>query len=204
MQISFGPRSDTYKAYAMSGRPTVPGAAGSVTDVGTFYQMTRARCFPGTFSVISVFAPLVAFVATIKVFLWLVSPLKLLPEAAPIEAKASDPSLPIETFCEPGKGFDPLLNGVLANTFHFSVTHVALFVVCALAFVSAAASVRNVVEIHAFPDANGPQKFLIWFLSFFLPGALGYGVFWMSARLIGDPVDGLFQRLFPVSSDALN
>jgi hypothetical protein len=142
MQISFGPGSDTYKAYAMSGRPTVPGAAGSVTDVGTFYRMTRACCFPGTFSVISVLAPLVAFVATIEVFLWLVSPLKLLPEAPPIEAKASEPSLPVDTFCEPGKGFDPLLNSVLANTFHFSVTHVALFVVCALAFVAAAASLR--------------------------------------------------------------
>ena len=60
MQISFGPSSDTYKAYAISGRPTVAGAAGAVTDVATFYRMTRARCFRGIFSVISFFAPLIA------------------------------------------------------------------------------------------------------------------------------------------------
>jgi hypothetical protein len=147
----------------MSGRPTVAGAAGALTDVGTFYGMTRACCFPRTFSVISFFAPLIAFVAIIEVFLWLVSPLKLLPDAPPIAAKASDPSLPVDKFCDPGKGFDPLLNGVLANTFHFSVTHVALFVVCALAFVAAAASPRNVVEIHACPEAEGFGKFLIQF-----------------------------------------
>jgi hypothetical protein len=204
MQISFGPRSDTYKAYAMNGRPTEPGAAGAVTGVGAFYDMTRARCFPGTFSAISFFAPLIVFVATIGVFLWLVSPLKLLPEGPPIAAKASDPSLPVDKFCDPGKGFDPLLNSVLANTFHFSVTHVALFVICALAFLAAAASLRNVVQIHIFPNAEGFWKFLVWALSFVIPAGLGYGVFWVSSWFIGDRVDALFQRLFPIPSAALD
>jgi hypothetical protein len=203
MQVSFGPRSDTYKAYAMSGRPAEPGAAGSVTSVRTFYSMTRASCFCGTFSLITICAPISAFIATIWVFLWLVSPLKLLPEKPPIEATAADPSLPIRKFCGPGNGFDPLLNGVLANTFHFSVTHVALFVVCALAFVAAAASLRNVVEIHLFPSAMGFWKFVIWIGSFAIPAALGYLVFWISSQIIGDRVDGLFQRLLPVPSNAV-
>jgi hypothetical protein len=207
MQLSFGPPSNQYLAYVTGNPPRdLPaGTTGPVIDVKTFYEQTRARCFPGTFSLISLGAPLAAFAAAIGVIVFLLSSgmPDLLQNSAAVDEKASNPALPIGTFCGPDRGYDPLLNGVLANTFHFSVTHVALMAVCLLALVGAAISISNVVETHVLLRAGVVVKSLERILALVIPAAAGYGVFLGASFAVGNRIDGLFQRLFPAPASAL-
>ena len=207
MQVSFGPRSNVYHAY-VKGRAhkLPPGTTGPVTDVETFYKQTRKRSFPGTFSFITLFAPLATFAAAIKLIFWQLSSgsKDLLEQATPLAATASDPALPIDTFCKPNKGYDPLINGLFAGTMRFSVTHVALLAVCTLALFAAAASMRNVLETHRVLGESPQARVARWILALLVPIGAGYLVFFVTARAVGARIDGLFERLFPVPADLLN
>ncbi len=206
MQVSFGPRSNVYHAY-VKGRAhkPPPGTTGPVTNVETFYEQTRKHSVPGAFSFITLFAPLAAFAGAIKLIFWQLSSgsKDLLEQATPLAARASDPALPIDTFCKTNKGYDPLLNGLFASTFRFSVTHVALLVVCTLALLAAAVSMCNVFETHRVLGKSRKATIAGWILAFLVPIGAGYLVFFASAWAVGARIDGLFERLFPVPADLL-
>jgi len=205
MQVSFGPRSDQYLAY-ITGKPPrdlPPGTTGRVIDVEKFYEQTRARGLPFTFSLISFAAPLVAFAAALWLIVCLLSfgPQEIREGAVELENAGSNPPLPIDVFCGPGR--DPLVNGLIANTFHFSVTHVALFAICALAVLAAAASIRNVLETHGHVGSSNGAKFLGLIVALGVPILAGFGVFKLASWAVGTQIGGLFQRLFPVSAALL-
>ncbi len=171
----------------------------------TFYRQTRKRSVPWAFSFITLFAPLAAFAGAIKLIFWQLSSgsKDLLEQATPLAARASDPALPIDTFCKTNKGYDPLLNGLFASTFRFSVTHVALLVVCTLALLAAAVSMCNVFETHRVLGKSRKATIAGWILAFLVPIGAGYLVFFASAWAVGARIDGLFERLFPVPADLL-
>jgi hypothetical protein len=198
MLVSFGPRADQYRAYVEKGRQTlVDGTTGKVTNVRAFYRQTRYRYFPATYSLISLLGPIAAFALTAG---FIVLPLgDLLVKATPIPADEPKPNLPFEAFCGAEQGHhDILLNGVLASAFRFSVTHVALFAICALALAAAAASIRNVLETHGFFSSRRGTWVFGWVLALAVPAGAGYFAFGLASLAIGDRIEGLFERLFPV------
>jgi hypothetical protein len=207
MQVSFGPRSDQYRAYVDSQPHKLPpGTTGPVTEVATFYAQTRRRYFPGTFSFISLIAPFGAFAGAI----WLIvrvlssgSP-DLLQDAIPLDPKPLNPPIRFDWLCGPDKAYDPLLNGLFASAFHFSVTHVALIAVCALALFAAAASIRNVLETHGYLGQGAWAKALGWIVALGVPAVAGYLVYYVAAAAIGQRILGLFHRLLPVSTELLD
>jgi len=207
MLVSFGPRSDQYRAYIEDDRTILPpGTTGPVTDVKTFYKQTRDRYFSATYSLVSLLAPLSAFALAVWFIDWLLSlgPGHLLLTATPIPANEPTPKLPFSAFCGTEQQHDPLLNGVFASTFHFAVTHVTLFLVCALALAAAAASIRNVLETHGvFSSRRGGTQVFGWFLAVVVPAGAGYFAFHLASAAVGDRIQGLFERLFPITESSL-
>jgi hypothetical protein len=202
--VSFGPRADQYRAYVgdRTGRRP-PGTNGPVIDVKTFYARTRDRYCPATYSLFSLLGPLAALALAVGLIDWLLSlrPGNLLLTATPVPPKESTPPLPFVAFCGMEQQHDPLLNGAFASTFHFAVTHVAQILICALALVGAAASIRNVLETHkVLPSYRGLLRFAAAYVA---PVAAGGIAFWLASAAVGDRIQGLFERLFPISEASL-
>jgi hypothetical protein len=212
MQVSFGPSPSAYSAYVDKTKGRVePGETGPVIDVETYYGMTRKDCTAGAFSLVSFFAPFIAFATAMELIVYLLSfwsPPLLLDSGSGEVNVASDPPVPVVEFCAPGKGFDPLLNSLLASTFHFSATHVALLAVCALAFLAAAASIWNVVGTHKLVDCDpvwarfNPSWLAKGSASIVVPLVVGCGVFSLGLCRYGPQIGGLFKRLFPIPTGA--
>ena len=202
MFASLGPQRQQYNAYARAEGPGAappPGTTGEPTNVIEFYNNTRRKYFRATYTLISGLGPLAIFAGTVALVAWLLADNQPPPALGLIDIGETD-QLPVAEYCSSSVGRGPLLDALLAGTLHFSATHIALIVICVLAFAASAACTLNVLQTHNVPRHRPRLPMLQWFIATIIP-IIGGGLVYVTADVfVGRQIDQLFGRLFPIPS----
>jgi hypothetical protein len=201
---SLGPQPQQYNAYARADGPGAPpppppGTTGEPATVVDFYNDTRRKYFRATYTLMSGLGPLAIFAGTIALVAWLLADRQPPPALGLMDIGETD-RLPVGDYCGSSIGRGPLLDAVLAGTLHFSATHVALIVICVLAFVASAACTLNVLQTHNVPRHRPRLPMLQWFIATIIPIMGGVLVYVTADIFVGRQIAQLFGRLFPIPS----
>jgi hypothetical protein len=201
---SLGPQRQQYNAYARADGPGAPpppppGTTGEPTTVVEFYNDTRRKYFRATYTLISGLGPLAIFAGTVALAARLLADNQPPPALGLMDAGETD-HLPVGDYCNSSVGRGPLLDAVLAGTLHFSATHVALIVICVLAFAASAACTLNVLQTHNVPRHRPQLPMLQWFIATIIPIVGGVLIYVTAYLFVGHQIVQLFGRLFPISS----
>jgi hypothetical protein len=199
---SLGPQPQQYNAYARADRRGAlppPGTTGKPTTVVEFYNDTRRKYFRATYTLMSGLGPLAIFAGTVALVAWLLADNQAPPALGLMDIGETD-QLPVGDYCSSSIGRGPLLDAVLAGTLHFSATHVALVVICVLAFAASAACALNVLRTHNVPRYRPQLPMLQSFIAIVIPIVGGVLVYVTADIFVGNQIAQLFGRLFPIPS----
>ncbi len=172
-----------------------PGTPVPTIDLRVFYADVRGNRFGGTYSLISVAAPIGIFAAAVGFAAWMLSDAQSAPNLG-LHNSAEVPKLPIEAFCGTDQQHAPLQLGVIAGTIHFAAAHAALLTACLVAYAASAIFIRNVLRTHRIPQ----NPALGWSVALAAPVAGGAIVFGCCAWSLGSQIHDTALRLFPVTA----
>jgi hypothetical protein len=187
--ISLGPRPDVYLAYAPEQPTELPaGTTGVPKEVSVFYDETRGRVFPWTFSLVSIIAPIVIFAAATRLAVKMFNASQL---AAGFQ---SSDRLPVAEICRLGALGPQLQTRAFATMIPFAATHIALLTVCVVAYGVSVVCMHNVLDTH---KVLGPGKFWGWAVPIAVPLVAAGVVFGCASFLLGSDIAYTSSLLFP-------
>jgi hypothetical protein len=204
MHVSLGPRPDVAAAFTQNPRGEhAPGAITITRDVGTFYDETRAKLFPPTYSLITALVPLAVIAAAFGFADWMLEESSWA-HSLGLAERDLVPPLPITTFCNTVQQPAPLQAIVVAGTIRFAATHVALLTICIVAYVAGVSCMHNVLNAHEVFRVFRHEKLVGWGATLGAPFVAGIIVFEIANSLLRDHIESLSFRLFPVSTIDVN
>ena len=199
MHVSLGPRPDVAAAFTQDPRGGQPPGAISITrDVAAFYNETRARLFPFTYSLITFLVPMVVIGTAFGFADWMLEESSWA-HSLGLAERDLVPPLKITTFCNTAEQSAPLQAIVAAGTIRFAATHVALLTICIVAYVAGVSCTHNVLNAHEVFRVFRHAKLIGWAASLGAPFIAGVIVFEIANSLLRDHIESLSFRLFPVS-----
>jgi hypothetical protein len=200
VHVSLGPRPDVAAAFTQDPRGEyAPGAISITTDVGAFYNETRAKLYPLTYSLITFFVPMAVIAAAFGLADWMLEESSWAHYLGLAERDLVPP-LPITTFCDTIQRSAPLQATVVAGTIRFAATHVALLTICIVAYGAGVSCAHNVLNAHEVFRVFRRKKLIGWAISLGAPFVAGVIVFEIANSLLRDHIESLSFRLFPIST----
>ena len=159
----------------------------------TFYNETRAKAFPATFSMISGLGPLVIFGGTVALLAGLLADGG---QPAGLKDNQEALQLPLDAFCHSKTAHGPLLNVIFAATIRFAATHAALAVICLVSFAVSIICVLNTLKTHGFCVVSR------WVMAFLVPLGLGAAAFCVARAFVGNQIAELLERISAIPAPA--